>query len=153
MIRSTPLDELCKQYEHNNSHWIFILDNTIFVWLSWFEKNWLFCFCCSFVPKINVQIGTEQELEEVDMKYFSMAPPTMWVMVYSLGCPVARGGISWFGTVRATLRPATNQFLASRLSIVVIGLLMRRTSKVRVTNHKSLLKLPMYSSSSAVATW
>ena len=35
-----------------------------------------------------------------------------------------------------------NQFLASRLSIIVIGLLIRRTSKVRVTNHKSLLKLP-----------
>jgi hypothetical protein len=26
-----------------------------------------------FVPKINIQIGTEQELEEVDVKYFGMA--------------------------------------------------------------------------------
>ena len=76
---------LCKQYEHNNSHLKFILDNTIFVWLSWFEINWLFCFCCFLVPKIYVQIGTEQELEEVDVKYFSMAPPAMWVMVYFLG--------------------------------------------------------------------
>jgi hypothetical protein len=76
---------LCKQYEHNNSHLKFILDNTIFVWLSWFEINWLFCFCCFFVPKIDVQIGTEQELEKVDVKYFSMAPPAMWVMVYSSG--------------------------------------------------------------------
>ena len=76
---------LCKQYEHNNSHLKFILDNTIFVWLSWFEINWLFCFCCFFVPKIYIQIGTEQELEKVDVKYFSMAPPAMWVMVYFLG--------------------------------------------------------------------
>ena len=56
----------CQRYEHNNSHLKFILDNTIFVWLSWFEINWLFCFCCFSVPKINVQIGTEQELEKVD---------------------------------------------------------------------------------------
>ena len=40
------LIKLCKQYEHSNSHLKFILDNTIFVWLSWFEINWLFCFCC-----------------------------------------------------------------------------------------------------------
>ena len=76
-----------------------ILDNTIFVWLSWFEINWLFCFCCSFVPKIYVQIGTEQELEKVDVKYFSMALPAMWVMVYSSGCPVVRDAI------RVSLRP------------------------------------------------
>ena len=35
---------LCKQYEHNNSHLKIILDNTIFVWLSWFEISWLFWF-------------------------------------------------------------------------------------------------------------
>ena len=43
--------KLCKQYEHNNSHLKFILDNTIFVWPSWFEINWLFCFCCFLFPK------------------------------------------------------------------------------------------------------
>ena len=37
---------LCKQYEHNNSYLNFVLDNTIFVWLSWFVINWLLCFCC-----------------------------------------------------------------------------------------------------------
>ena len=89
---------LCKQYEHNNSHWKFILDKTIFVWLSWFEINWLFCFCCFFVPKIYVRIGMEQELERVAaVKNFCMAPPAMWVLVYSLGCPVAQGEISRFG--------------------------------------------------------
>ena len=41
----------CVQYEHNNSHLKFILDNTIFVWLSWFEINWLFCFCCFLFRK------------------------------------------------------------------------------------------------------
>ena len=43
--------DLCKQHEHNNSHLKFILDNTIFVWLSWFEINWLFCFCCFLFRK------------------------------------------------------------------------------------------------------
>ena len=42
-------------------------------------------FLLFFVPKIYVQIGTEQELEKVDVKYFSMAPPAKWVMVYSSG--------------------------------------------------------------------
>ena len=40
------------------------------------------CFCCFSVPKIDVQIETEQELEKVDVKYFSMAPPAKWVMMY-----------------------------------------------------------------------
>jgi len=66
------------------SHLKFILDNTIFIWLSWLEINWLFCFGCFFVPKIDVRIGTGQELEEVDVKYFSMAPPARWVMVYRI---------------------------------------------------------------------
>ena len=43
----------------------------------------VFLFCCFFVPKINIQIGTEQELEEVDVKYFGMAPPAKLVLVYS----------------------------------------------------------------------
>ena len=50
-----------------------------------FEIDWLFCFCCLFVPKINIQIGTEQELEKIDRKSFGMAPPAKWVMVYSSG--------------------------------------------------------------------
>jgi len=28
--------KLCKQHEHNNSHWKFIVDKTVFFWLSWF---------------------------------------------------------------------------------------------------------------------
>ena len=63
----------------------FLLDKTLFLWLSWFEISWLICFCCLFVPKISIQIGTEQELEKIDVNFFSMAPPAKWVMVNSSG--------------------------------------------------------------------
>jgi hypothetical protein len=46
-------------------------------------NNLVFFVAVFVVPKINIQIGTEQELEEVDVKYFGMAPPARLVFVYS----------------------------------------------------------------------
>jgi glucose-6-phosphate-specific signal transduction histidine kinase len=76
----------------------FILDNMYNICLAELVRNKLVVlFLLFFVPKIDVRIGMEQELERVAVKNFCMAPPAMWVLVYSLGCPVAQGEISRFG--------------------------------------------------------
>ena len=66
--------ELCKQYEHNSSHWKLIFDNTIYIRLAELVRNRLVVFV------VFCSIGTEQELEK--LKYLSMAPPAKWVMVH-----------------------------------------------------------------------
>ena len=123
---------LCKKYEHNNSHLKFILDNTIFVWLSWFEINWLFCFCCFCVSKIYMQIGTKQELEKDDVKQFSIAPPTKWAMVHSSGCSLE---ISRFG--QAWDHQKSILGMASRPSIILICFLYAEHRKYEwlITSH------------------